>query len=57
MQPVVVVIDEYTCRYMHGIDEYHAFPDSALIQALFNLAGNIDIIPAMQCLDPEFLAV
>jgi len=42
---------------MHGIDKYKAFPDAALPQAFFDLAGDVDKATPGRHLKPEFLPV
>jgi len=40
-----------------GVDKHKPFPDSALVQTFFDLAGDIDKGPAGRHLKPEFLAI
>jgi hypothetical protein len=37
MKPKFVIIDEYGCRDVHGIDEGETFPDAAFLQAFLHL--------------------
>jgi hypothetical protein len=42
---------------MLGIDEHEGILDSALVDALLNVTGNIDERPASGHFEPEFFAV
>ena len=47
-----VIIDEYARCDVHGIHENHTFPDSAFLQTLLHLGGDIDVIPAVRGFKP-----
>jgi hypothetical protein len=45
VQAGLVVVDENRCRNVHRVDEYEAIRDSALVDALLHVAGNVDRMP------------
>ena len=42
---------------MHSVDEAQAFPDAGFGEALLDVAGDIDEVPAMRGIEPDFFTI
>src|SRR5262249_12093756 len=56
-QPVFGVIDVNCGRNVHGRDQNHAFPDTALLQRRFDFGGDVDVVPMVSRTERVVLGV
>ena len=56
-QTGLVVVDKNGSGDVHGIDKDKALPNTALVNALFHLRGDVHKTPARRDLKPELFAI
>ena len=57
VQATLIVIDEYRCRDVHGVDQHQPFLHTAVPEAGFDIRRDVDELAPAVDVEPQFFAI